>query len=701
MSGLLALPQFDWLRGLSIDLLTRLAWTTLGQRHDPLQSPVVVVALDEETYVSKPFAGTPSVTWTREIGRVLNAIIDGGAKVVGFDIVFPNTIEQSEIPFGTETIGARMRGFDRDFLRALANAARDGKLVLGEVRGEVRPITPSDAQRLAVSHQRNIRPLNLYTDADGVVRRVPLTMSIEGARTPSMSLELASRVLGIAADIDSKREVELGAYRVPSRIPDTLTLNFQGGSDDIPTYSLADLRECVDRGDAAYFRRHFSGRAVLIGVLLDLEDRSLTSKRFATGIEGARAPRCAAQPSPSGKRFVRDTIAGVYVHATAASNLLRRDALQEVGRFPHWVLSFGFATIAGVAVLVLSLPKAALFFSSFLLLWLSIAMFAFARTLVLPLVDAGAVAVLAISATIAYRFVVTDKDKRLLRRSFAFYLAPTLIDKMMASNKPPSLGGETRIVTLYRSDIAGFTSFSEKLTAEDLVALMNAYLTAMTDIIDEHGGFVDKYIGDAIDGVFGAPLDDEHHALNAVRAALACQARLRDMNESGLDKFKGHKLRQRIGLHTGSALVGNIGSRQRFNYTVMGDAANLASRLEGANKVYGTSIIASEATVQLAGSAITYRELDTIRVVGRDEPVRIFEPIAERGQETPLQSTCAISYAEGLARWRLRDFRGAAEIFGPFADRDLPSCLFRDRAIQLMRVPPEVDWHPVNNLDSK
>ena len=130
-SLVVALPALDGLRGLSIDILTTLRWHAFGNAHDPRSSHAVVVALDEETFRTPPFEGTPSVTWTREIGRVLSAIIDGGASVVGFDIVFPTSIEQSAVPFGEETLGARVRGFDRDYLRALALGARAGKVVLG------------------------------------------------------------------------------------------------------------------------------------------------------------------------------------------------------------------------------------------------------------------------------------------------------------------------------------------------------------------------------------------------------------------------------------------------------------------------------------------------------------------------------------------------------------------------------------------
>ena len=155
-----ASPALDPVRGLSIDLLTALRWRVFGNAHEPASSPAVVVALDEETFRTPPFEGTPSVTWTREIGRVLTAILDGGAKVVGFDIVFPTSIEQSEMPFGDETLGARVRGFDRDYLRALALGARAGKVVLGQVQHQDNPILPSPGQRVAVGSARNIRALN-------------------------------------------------------------------------------------------------------------------------------------------------------------------------------------------------------------------------------------------------------------------------------------------------------------------------------------------------------------------------------------------------------------------------------------------------------------------------------------------------------------------------------------------------------------
>ena len=171
----------------------------------------------------------------------------------------------------------------------------------------------------------------------------------------------------------------------------------------------------------------------------------------------------------------------------------------------------------------------------------------------LPLIEPLLAGMVSLGATTGFRFLVADKDRRFLRRSFALYLAPSVIEKMVSANKLPALGGEMRNVTILFSDLAGFSSISEALAPPDLVHFINEYLSAMSDIIQEQGGFVDKYIGDAIVAAFGAPLDDPNHAQSAINAALRCRDRLHKLNTD---------------INSGDALVGNVGSRQRFNYTV-------------------------------------------------------------------------------------------------------------------------------------
>lgn len=699
LAGLLvASPVVERLQGLSLDILTALRWRAFGNAHDPAASHAVVVAIDEETYRTPPFAGTPNVTWTREIGRVLGAIVEGEAKAVGFDIVFPTSIEQSEIAFGEQTLGERVRGFDRDFLRALALAARAGKVVLGQIQHS-EPILPSAGQRIAVGQMRNIRPLNLHSDSDEVIRRVPLRFTVDGAPLPSMAVELAARALGATPTFAADGTLTLGGYRVPSRVPNTLTVNFAGGSADIPTFSLADLRACVEKGDKEFFRRHFAGKVVMIATVLDVEDRKVTSKRFATAPEGARAARCAPPGRPVAGP-ARDAIPGVYVHATAINNLIRREAVREAGFAERVAAGVVLAAAAALAALLLSPALAALATAAAMALWIAAATLVFRGGFALPALEPLVGAVLALGAAIAYRFIAADKDKRLLRKSFALYLAPAVIDRMLASSRPPALGGETRSVTVFFSDLAGFSSFTEKMSPGEVVALMNEYLSAMTDIIEEQGGFVDKYIGDAIVAVFGAPADDAAHAAHAVKAALRCRRRLEELNRDA-PAFRGQKLAQRIGLNSGEALVGNIGSRRRFNYTVMGDTVNLASRLEGANKFYGTSIMASEATKALAGDAFVWRELDAVRVKGRAEPVRIYEPIGEAGGDAGGRGAECAAYAEGLARWRARDFAGALDAFARFAAADPAARAFLARAQKFAASPPDAAWEPVTTLDAK
>ena len=325
---------------------------------------------------------------------------------------------------------------------------------------------------------------------------------------------------------------------------------------------------------------------------------------------------------------------------------------------------------------------------------------AFTHSLALPLVEPSIAGAAAIVATVAYRFVVTDRDKHMLRKSFSLYLAPQVIDKMIASNSLPALGGEIRNVTVFFSDIAGFSSIAEKLAPGAIVALINEYLSAMTDIIEQCGGYVDKYIGDSIVAVFGAPIDDPDHACNAVRAALRCRSRLDELNRTSA-AFQGHTLGHRIGINSGEALVGNIGSPHRFNYTVMSDAVNLASRLEGGNKYFGTSIMVAESTVTQTGTAFIWRELDAIRVKGRVQPVKIFEPLAEAARETPAQPAHIAIYAEGLACWRARNFTGAVKCFESIAHCDPPSARFLKRARELALHPPGPDWEAVCTLEGK
>ncbi|SPP97774.1 conserved membrane protein of unknown function [Bradyrhizobium vignae] len=695
--GVFTSPPLETLQGLSLDILTALRGKIIGDRRDPATSPVVVVAIDGETYDTPPFKGSPTQTWTREIGRVLGSIAEGGAKVIGFDVIFPSSIEQSEIPFGEAPLGARMKGFDRDYLIALRRLSDSGKLVLGEILSNDHPDRPDRAQQLAVKN--NIRALNVHTDSDDVIRRMPLSFSIAGQPAPAMAVELAARALGAKPEIGPTGMTNLSGYAVPSAVPNTLTLNFRGLGRDVPAYSFADLRACVEKGDRDFFRRAFEGKVVLLGTILNFEDRKLTSMRLSGGYDGSPGSRCAL-PAPASTAKTRSDVAGVFVHATVVRNLIEQDAVTELGSPMRTILTFAFAAIIACAACMLAPFGAVIAWLALTAVYTAAAVGVFVHALALPLTEPALASLAALAMMTGYRFVLADRDERFLRKSFALYLAPEVIETMVASGKMPALGGEMRNVTMFFSDLSGFSSIAETMTPGELVTLMNEYLSAMTDIIEGHSGYVDKYIGDSIVAMFGAPADDPAHARNAVRAALKCHGKLAELN-AGHPAFAGHGLSHRIGLNSGEAVVGNIGSRRRFNYTVMSDTVNVASRLEGANKYYGIAIMASEATVAQTGDTFAWRELDAIRVMGRGEAIRVFEPLAEMGAETATQAKVAAAYAEGLTCWRAREFAKAADAFGKTAETDPASALFEKRARALAASPPPSDWTPVNILEGK
>jgi adenylate cyclase len=704
--AIVMLPTFAVVGGISVDALIGLRHVTMGPLHAPDQSPTVVVAIDEETYRRPPFQNLPKVMWTKQIARVLNAVIDGGATVAGFDLIFPTSVERF------------LRGFDRDFLIALRKVGKSNKIVLAKVQHQVKPISPFPGYSFAVGHQKNIRTANAFEDPDGVIRRLSLIFRSE-VRTqdgevrdrldPSLALELAARGAGARPRLDGKGGVSLGGYTIPmtgagtGADGKTMLVNFNGGAGAIPTYSLADLLACDEAGKSQYFRQHFAGKIVLFGAVLDVEDRKLTSKRFATGPEGGNQPKRCALPVMDNlfrADLVRDTIPGVYVHAAAVNNLLQQDALREVGPKLRYLAIFAIALITAAAVMLTSPMLAALATLVCAVIWVAVSVGALQNGLVLPMLSALMAASITFVALVGYRFAVADKDKRYLRQSFSLYLPPAVVDRLVDSNVSPALGGETRELSAFFSDIKGFTSISEGLTPEELVRFLNQYLSAVTEIIEAQGGFVDKYIGDAVVGVFGAPLDDPDHARHAVTAALECQQTLAGMQQDfGLPG--NPPVGTRIGICTGEMLVGNIGSGRRFNYTIMGDAANLASRLEGANKAYGTGILIGERSAQLCNGAIVCREVDLVRVVGRETPERIFEPVCRQESVTDAVRDRLAQFAEALVDFREQRFGEAENKFKKMQDEDPVARVYLDRVRVLAVNPPPSGSDGITDLIEK
>jgi adenylate cyclase len=283
--------------------------------------------------------------------------------------------------------------------------------------------------------------------------------------------------------------------------------------------------------------------------------------------------------------------------------------------------------------------------------------------------------------------------------AFRKYIPSDLVRTLVSEGVEPKPGGAIRNLTVLFADIAGFTGLSERL-GDRIIPLLSSYLDTMSREVSGHGGTIDKFIGDAVMAFWGAPAANSDHAIDACRAALACQRALR---ASGLTDDGGAPLRVRVGVNSGDMLVGNIGSEFRLNYTVIGDAVNVASRLEGANKEYGTDIIIGEETRRLAGDRVHARELDRLTVYGRAGGIAIYEllDVAENGAVLPAWVAL---YERGLAAYRSRDFAGAASFFQKVLDAraaDQPARMMLERCSQYLTSPPGEDWEATNAMKAK
>jgi class 3 adenylate cyclase len=477
-----------------------------------------------------------------------------------------------------------------------------------------------------------------------------------------------------------------------------MLVNFDTTPGAIPTFSLADLYACAEAGKDDYFQRYFANKIILLGTILDLEDRKLTSMRLAKEPEGHNVPKRCVIPYDKDKwasTGVRDDIPGVYFHAQAINNLINGNALHEFSKPGYAAWSLPLVLLIAWLSLSISALRSGITVLLGSVVWVAIALTGFHFGYVLPLYVPIVAAALTFASLLAFRYTVADKDKRLIKQAFGYYLEPAVIDSMMKSGTQPELGGEIRELTVWFSDIANYTNISEQLTATELVEFLNKYFSAMTDIVKQHGGFVDKYVGDAIIAVFGAPAHDPEHALHAVQSAIACNKKLREIQ----DRFAlpDHmKVSARIGVNTGDMLVGNIGSYNRLNYTIIGDAVNLASRIEGVNKMYGTDVMVSDSTRQICGTQIRFREIDTVRVKGREAPVTLLEPLDAHNEQY------AQGYADALTDFRDRHFQQAAEKFAALAEQgDAAAKKMLVRAREFAARPPPADWDQINTLDSK
>lgn len=539
---------------------------------------------------------------------------------------------------------------------------------------------------------------NFPQDEDGIIRRVPTGIYFKGPGHvyPSLTMAAAMDILGIPTDgfhYDFERMIlalsdTTGAVirEIPVDEEGRMWVNYHGF---FKTFYYLPYVYCFDPEmlDPSYW----NGKTVFVGAslpgLMDLRNTP-----------------------------VQETFAGVEIHANAMLSLLNNDFIAIVNDKRQLLILVLVAVILGIIV---NLPPKPLYTLPVPLIgiisWVLFTYSEFFNSLVVWEVVRPSITIGSTYLSIfLYNFLIVEKDKRFLKNSFGTYISPELIDKMYKSKEEPKLGGEEGYHTAFFTDIQSFSSFSEKLTASELVDLLNEYLTGLTDILIENKGTLDKYIGDAIVAFYGAPAPVEDHEYFACLTAIRMQERLAEMREKWRNEGDRwpeivHNMQNRIGINSGSMVTGNMGSRMRMNYTMMGDTVNVAARLEASAKQYGIYIQVAETTYRAVKDKFVWRDLDLVRVMGKTEPVKVYELIGEMGNVSASSEKLLKAYHEALELYKEQDWKRAIEAFmaadkleDMFSGRTTnPSRIYIPRCEYWKANPPGKDWDGVWTLTSK
>jgi adenylate cyclase len=514
---------------------------------------------------------------------------------------------------------------------------------------------------------------NVFPDSDGTIRWSPLAVSCRGILYPSLALELARVYLQAPApDIyiseDGVYKVVLGDIEIPTNAKGELLINYRGPVRTFPYFSFVDiLKGRVDK-------KEINGRIAVIGT-------------SAVGTYDLRV-------TPVGSDFP-----GTEVNATIIDNILHRRFIS----MPAWAQYLDFLVVLLFGVLLgLVIPRVSAWFGALIGIaltagWIGFTQYMFAGKnvwiAVLPPLLTIAVGYTVLNLI---RYITVERTGKQIKEAFKYYVPELVVDEIIKNPSMLTLGGDRKEITVLFSDIKGFTSLSEELSPEDLVNILNEYLSAMTDVVFSHRGLLDKYIGDAIMAVYGAPLPQPDHPLQACMTAIDMMAELERLMARW--KTMGRPFFSiRIGINTGYAAVGNMGSKKRFDYTVMGDTVNLASRLENLNKRYETTCLVTEYTYRRVKEEIAFRELDLVRVRGKNIPEKIYEMIGKKGQ-FPEREAVAARFEAAFALVRSQRWEEALKTFEAIhaeVPGDVPTQIYLARVRQAIADPPPEDWDGV------
>ena len=699
----------------------------------PPRPDVVLAVLDEKSLKSEG-----RWPWPRsKMAKLIEALSHDGAKVIGFDIVFAEPDQNSSLRFIREieqkmerhrVENEAVKAFveeskaiaDND--RALAEAIEKSraKVVLGyffhmsqgeldfeldekDREDQLRRITGSrypivflarqdeaaDVFTRAYAPQANLALLaeatdaagyfNMIPDKDGVVRSMPLTIQCGKDVYSPLSIQSVWNYLGrppLVVQVGGYgiEGLRMGSLMIPTDENGDMLINYLGPQKTFPDYSITDiLQGNVPEGT-------FKDRIVLVGAT-------------ATGLYDMRhTPFETVYP-------------GLEIHATVINNILEKTFIHK----PKWARIFDamaivlFAFLIGILIPRLSAIKGVVVTCGLFVLYIFVTQWLFTYALlwvnmVYPLLGL----VLIYTSLTLYRYLTEERERKKIRGAFSHYVSPAVVNEVLKNPDKLKLGGDMKELTVLFSDIRGFTTISEGLNPEQVHRLINEYLTAMTNIVFKNGGTLDKYMGDAVMAIYGAPVDQPDHAQKACATALEMMQGLKALNADWSREGKP-VLDIGIGINTGMMMVGNMGSDQRFEYTVLGDAVNLGSRLEGANKNYLTHILISEFTYEKVKDEFLCMEIDSVRLKGKTTPVRIYQLVG-RKDASASQAETVHFFHRGLQFYKEKQWDKAEETFKTVSvmDQQLYAArLYMERIASLKSNPPPHDWDGVFTMKEK
>lgn len=595
---------------------------------------IIIVAIDDKSL--QELGRWP---WGREKFVELLPLIEN-ASIVGIDIGF-------------------FEEYDKKVDESLAEVIRkNGNVVLqveysNFVEKEKEPFAKDVLRPIPVlfNSTDNFGYINVLTDKDGVTRSILLDINSQ-EKYRSFSEEIYLKYLGRELRYENQR----------------LWINFVGGPNTFEYVSFVDIvNEDVNLDK-------FEEKIVLIGATSPgLQDTFIV-------------------PTSRGEKMP-----GVEIHANAIQTMITQNFIKHQQTFSVIFVIFLISIIVSITLYYFRLIYSTLISISLIILYIALVFTLFNKGIILNIVYPVLTIFLVYGAIVASYYVIEEKNKRWVIDAFGKYISKDLLDEIVNHKRELKLGGGKRTITVFFSDIRGFTSISESLSPEDLVHLLNEYLTEMTDIILAHKGTVDKFIGDAVMAFWNAPLLEKDHAKLACKSAIAQVKRLKELQKEW-KKQKREIFEIGCGIHTGEAVIGNMGSEDRFDYTAMGDTINLGSRIEGLTKQYGVSIIISESTYEMVKNDFNCRLLDVVNVKGKKIPIKIYELVVDYDKKFCEQYEKALSlYFKSKFKEALKEFEEALKM----KKEDESSKLFVERCKQYLKNPPGKDWNGSFKMKTK